>query len=102
ATSLGAWTLTETATPNVLLHPTFKDGSPTPADYLEITASSPAFDLGIGQVLTFTLASNFANSIASNATIQDTFLLTTMVDPPTPNPAVPEPASLALLGVAAA
>ncbi len=99
ATSVGSWALTETTTPNITA-PTFKGGSPTPADYLEITSTGT--NLGINNFLSFTLTSDFANTLASNATIEDTNGATASIDPPTPNPTIPEPTSLALLGVAAA
>jgi hypothetical protein len=102
--SFNGWTVAESVTSAFgANHATFKspDGAVNPAAYIELSASDGSY-LGSGASLTFTLESDIGANIGANAEVliggevsQDQ-----SVDPPTPAPAVPEPASLALFGTA--
>ncbi len=99
APSVTGWSVSEDSTSPLSPAPDFKPaGSPTPAEYLDFTAT--AGGIGVTDTLDFTLESNTSTYLNSQATISDG-ILTGTVDPPTPDP-VPEPSTLALLGVAAA
>ncbi len=96
--NVSGWTITETTTPPGPL-PTFKDPSLSAVAYLDLQAT-PGNNVQDGGTLSFTLESNLGTYTAANATAFAGEAPYT-VDPPSPQP-IPEPASLALLGTAAA
>jgi hypothetical protein len=100
--SLHGWTVSQSLTsafgPNAA---TFKapNGAETPGAYIELVNGGEGALLGSGTSLTFTLESDIGANIGANAEVL-VGEFDQLVDPPTPAPAVPEPASLALFGTA--
>ena len=77
--------------------PTLKDGT-VPTAWLDLTASSTTYGITSAAGVAFTLQSSFSASLAANVGYGFSGGVSGTIDPPVPG-AVPEPASLAVLGV---
>ena len=102
--NIGSWSVKQETTASVL--GSFKNSALTPGAFVLLSENASGEGISSGTSTTFTLTSTVSGTVAANFGARSANGTITSIDPPVPGTppvtAVPEPASIALLGGAVA